>query len=314
MKFGGGFWINFFFSQSIGLSCCACVLAALHFFPGDKPILQAARVAVALVLGSLGGSFLGATASGIGATALFEKHGLFQLLILGVMFGSIITYFFSSREQIAASREQLQEEKIKRLTSEKKAAEANLKQLQAQIEPHFLFNTLSNVLNLLDTDVDKGKSMLVDFTRYLRTSLVRTRGRRTTLGQELDMIRAYLNIYKVRMEDRLRFTLELPDHLKDIAFPPMLLQPLVENAIKHGLEPKVEGGEIRVEAEDENGLLRLAVVDTGMGIQGDYHSGLGLTNVRERLESLYDRRARFILEENQPCGVRAILEVPHASS
>jgi len=314
MKFGGGFWINFFFSQSIGLSCCAGVMAALHFFPAAKPLLQAIRVAVALVIGSLGGSYLGATISGIGAGALFEKHGLFQLLTLGVVFGSIITYFFSSREQIAASREQLQEEKIKRLTSEKKAAEANLKQLQAQIEPHFLFNTLSNVLNLLDTDVDKGKSMLVDFTRYLRTSLVRTRGRRTTLGQELDMIRAYLNIYKVRMEDRLRFTLELPDHLKDIAFPPMLLQPLVENAIKHGLEPKVEGGEIRVEAEDENGLLRLAVVDTGMGIQGDYHSGLGLTNVRERLESLYDRRARFILEENQPCGVRAILEVPHASS
>jgi sensor histidine kinase YesM len=128
------------------------------------------------------------------------------------------------------------------------------------------------------------------------------------------MIRAYLSIFKVRMEDRLEFRLELPDHLKAVAFPPMLLQPLVENAIKHGLEPKVEGGEIRVEAEDENGLLRLAVVDTGMGIQGDYHSGLGLTNVRERLESLYDRRARFILEENQPCGVKVTLEVPHESS
>ncbi|MBW2441022.1 MAG: sensor histidine kinase [Deltaproteobacteria bacterium] len=314
IKFGGGFWINFFFSQSIGLSCCTCVMAALHFFPGDKPLLQAMRVALALVIGSLGGSFLGATASGIGAAALFDKHGLLQLLTLGVMFGSIITYFFSSREQIAASREQLQEEKIKRLTSEKKAAEANLKQLQAQIEPHFLFNTLSNVLNLLDTDVDKGKSMLVDFTRYLRTSLVRTRGRRTTLGQELDMIRAYLNIYKVRMEDRLKFSLELPDHLKDVAFPPMLLQPLVENAIKHGLEPKVEGGEILVTVEEENGRLRLAVADTGMGIRGDYHSGLGLANVRERLESLYGSRARFILEENLPCGVKATLEVPHASS
>ena len=314
MKFGGGFWINFFFSQSIGLSCCACVMAALHFFPADKPILQAIRVAVALVIGSLGGSYLGATVSGIGASALFEKHGLFQLITLGVVFGSIIIYFFSSREQIAASREQLQEEKIKRLTSEKKAAEANLKQLQAQIEPHFLFNTLSNVLNLLDTDVEKGKSMLVDFTSYLRTSLVRIRGRHTTLGHEMEMIRAYLNIYKVRMADRLRFSLELPDHLKDLAFPPMLLQPLVENAIKHGLEPKVEGGEIRIKAEEENGRLVLSVVDTGMGFCGDNHSGLGLVNVRERLESLYGSRARFILEENQPCGVKATLEVPHASS
>ena len=314
MKFGGGFLINFFFSQSIGLSCCTCVMAALHFFPVNKPILQAVRVAVALVIGSLGGSLLGAAVSGIGAAALFDKHGLFQFIILGVMFGTIITYFFSSREQIATSREQLQEEKIKRLTSEKKAAEANLKQLQAQIEPHFLFNTLSNVLNLLDTDVAKGKSMLLDFTSYLRTSLEKNRGQHTTLGHEMEMIRAYLNIFKVRMEDRLQFSLELPDHLKNVAFPPMLLQPLVENAIKHGLEPKVEGGEIRVEADEGNGLLRLAVVDTGMGIRGDNHSGLGLANVRERLESLYDSRARFILEANQPCGVRAILEVPHESS
>ena len=311
MKFGGGFLINFVISQSIGLSCCACVLAALYFFPGEKPILQALRVAVALIIGSLGGSFLGAAASGMGAAVIFEKHGLLQLLILGVMFGSIITYFFSSREQIAASKVEIQEEKIKRLTSEKKAAEANLKLLQAQIEPHFLFNTLSNVLNLLDSDVEKGKSMLVDFTRYLRTSLVKIRGQHTTLGHEMEMIRAYLNIFKVRMEDRLKFSLDLPDQLTDIAFPPMLLQPLVENAIKHGLEPKVEGGQITIKAEEKNGILRLAVVDTGMGISGDYHSGLGLANVRERLASLYDNRATFILEENQPCGVIATLEVPH---
>jgi sensor histidine kinase YesM len=314
MKFGGGFLINFIIAQSIGLSCCTCVLAAHYFFPVEKPILQALRVAVALIIGSLAGSYLGAAASGIGPAVLFGKHGLFQLLVLGVMFGSIITYFFSSREQIAISKVQIQEEKIKRLTSEKKAAEANLKLLQAQIEPHFLFNTLSNVLNLLDNDVDRGKSMLVDFTSYLRTSLVKIRGRHTTLGHEMEMIRAYLNIFKVRMEDRLKFSLELPDQLKDIAFPPMLLQPLVENAIKHGLEPKVEGGQILIKVEEKNGLLRLAVMDTGMGISGDYHSGLGLANVRERLVSLYDNRATFTLEENQPCGVVATLEVPHDPS
>jgi len=314
MDFGGGFLINFIISQSIGLSCCSCVLAAIYFFPGDKPILHAVRVAVALIIGSLGGSFIGTFVSGMGPAVIFGKHGLFQLLILGVMFGSIISYFFSSREQIAASRALVQEEKIKRLTSEKKAAEANLKLLQAQIEPHFLFNTLSNVLNLLDNDVEKGKSMLVDFTRYLRTSLVKIRGRHTTLGHEMEMIRAYLNIFKVRMEDRLKFRIELPEHLTDIAFPPMLLQPLVENAIKHGLEPKLEGGDILIKAEEQNGILRLAVVDTGMGIAGDYHSGLGLTNIRERLESLYDNQASFILAANQPCGVKATIEVPHEPS
>ena len=314
MKFGGGFVVNFIISQSIGLSCCSCILAAIYFFPSDKPILQAVRVAVALLIGSLGGSFLGAALTGMGPAVIFEKHGLYQLLILGVMFGSIITYFFSSQHQIAVSKEQIQEEKIKRLTSEKKAAEANLKLLQAQIEPHFLFNTLSNILNLLDNDVARGKSMLVDFTHYLRTSLVKIRGQRTTLGHEMEMIRAYLNIFKVRMEERLKFSIELPEHLSGIPFPPMLLQPLVENAIKHGLEPKLEGGDILIEVETLEHTLRLAVVDTGMGLTRELHGGLGLSNVRERLESLYDDRAVFSLEANQPCGVKAIIEVPHEPS
>ena len=314
LDFGGGFLINLIISQSIGLSCCTSVLAAIYFFPAEKPVLQAVRVAVALIVGSLCGSFLGTILSGLGPAVIFDKHGLFQLLILGVLFGSIITYFFSSREQIAASKVQIQEEKIKRLTSEKKAAEANLKLLQAQIEPHFLFNTLSTVLNFLDNDVEKGKSMLVDFTSYLRTSLVKIRRQRTTLIQEMEMIRAYLNIFKVRMGDRLKFAIDLPAHLADTPFPPMLLQPLVENAIKHGLEPKLEGGEILIKVETQKDILRLAVVDTGMGLTGDSHGGLGLSNVRERLESLYDDRASFMLEAHQPCGVKATIEVPHVPS
>ena len=287
------------------------MLAALHFFPSDKPVLQAIRVAVALFIGSLGGSFLGALLSGLGSAVIFEKHGLYQLLILGVVFGSIITYFFSSREQIAASRAQIQEEKIKRLTSEKKAAEAHLKLLQAQIEPHFLFNTLSNVINLLDNDVEKGKSMLVDFTRYLRTSLTKIRGQHATLGHEMEMIRAYLNIFKVRMGDRLKFRIELPDHLMDIAFPSMLLQPLVENAIKHGLEPRVGGGEILIRGEENDSLLRLEIIDTGMGFQKDPEDGLGLANIRDRLQSIYGIDGRLELAENHSEGVKATIEVPY---
>jgi sensor histidine kinase YesM len=242
---------------------------------------------------------------------LFEEHGLIQLLFLGVMFGSIITYFFSSREEIAESRARIQEEKIKRLTSEKKAAEANLKLLQAQIEPHFLFNTLSNVLSLLDTNPQKGKSMLVDFIQYLRASLSKIRDEHATLGQEMEMIRAYLSIYKVRMGDRLNYTIDLPKHLSAISFPPMLIQPLVENAIKHGLEPKVDGGEIRIRGIEKDGFIRLAVVDTGGGLIEQRESGMGLSNIRERLQSLYGESGRLILEENQPHGLKATIEVPH---
>jgi len=309
---GDGFTINLIFSVCIGLCICSCVMLSLHFFQPNRPVVYAILVAPALFIGTIVGSFLGAIAAGLSPSILFEINGMFvQLLILGVVFGSIITYFFSSRERIAASELRLQEEKIKRLTSEKKAAEANLKLLQAQVEPHFLFNTLSNVLSLLDTDPQRGKSMLVDFIHYLRASLSKIRKDQTTLGQEMEMIRAYLSIFKVRMGDRLTYTIDLPKHLEALAFPPMLIQPLVENAIKHGLEPRVDGGEIRISGMENDGLLRLEVADSGSGFLQERDAGMGLSNIRERLKSMYGNRGRLILEENQPHGLKAILEVPH---
>jgi sensor histidine kinase YesM len=314
IKFGAGFVINFTISQSIGLSICTCMVIAHRFFDRAGPFLKAVLVAAALIVGSMFGSYVGSFLSGLSPAVLFEKHSLFQLLFLGVMFGAIITYFFSSRELLAESRAQIQEEKIKRLTSEKKAAEANLKLLQAQIEPHFLFNTLSNVLSLLDTNPKMGKSMLIDFIQYLRASLTEIRGHTVTLEQELAMIHAYLKIFKVRMGDRLKYTIDLPEHMQTTPFPPMLIQPLVENAIKHGLEPRVEGGEIIVRGIEKNGHLRLEVIDTGVGFSGQRDSGVGLTNIRERLTSLYGSSGRLILEANSPRGFRAIIEVPYGQT
>jgi sensor histidine kinase YesM len=311
IQFGEGFISNFILSQCIGLSICSCVLIALHGFQKAKPIFQAIMVAAALLIGTLIGSFIGILVSGLSSAYVFERHDLIQMLFIGVMFGSIITYIFSSRAQIADSEARIQEEKIKRLTSETKAAEANLKLLQAQIEPHFLFNTLSNVLSLLDTDTEKGKSMLMDFVHYLRTSLSKIRGNKTTLGQEMEMIQAYLNIFKVRMGNRLHFKIDLPEKLKANSFPPMLIQPLVENAIKHGLEPKVDGGDILIRGIEKDGVLRLEVIDTGGGFIREQESGMGLSNIRERLFSLYGNSGRLILEENSPQGLKAAIEVPH---
>ena len=309
---GEGFTINLIFSVCIGLCICSCVMLSLHFFQPNRPAVYAILVAPALFIGTIVGSFIGSVASGLSPSILFKINGLFvQILILGVVFGSIITYFFSSRERIAASEVQLQEEKIKRLTSEKKVVEANLKLLQAQIEPHFLFNTLSNVVSLLDTDLPKGKSMLVDFIQYLRTSLSKMREETTTLGQEVDMICAYLNIYKIRMGDRLQFQIDVPGDMSDLPLPPLLIQPLVENAIQHGLESTVEGGQILIGAETKDGILRLTVVDNGPGFSQERDSGMGLANIRDRLQSLYGRNARLIIEENQPHGVKATIEVPH---
>jgi sensor histidine kinase YesM len=311
IQIGKGFIVNLIFSQCIGFSICSCVLLCYRFFQPKRPAVYAILVAPALFIGTIVGSFIGSVASGLNPTILFDRQGFFgQILLLGVLFGSIITYFFSSRERIAASEARAQEEKIKRLTGEKQVAEANLKMLQAQIEPHFLFNTLSNVVSLLDSDPPKAKSMLADFVQYLRASLSKMRGEATTLGQEMDLICAYLNINKIRMGGRLRYQIEIPTAMSDLPFPPMLIQPLVENAIKHGLEPMVEGGEISICGEEKDGVLRLAVVDSGRGFTREPDIGMGLANIRERLQSLYGSGARLIIEENQPHGVKAAIEVP----
>jgi LytS/YehU family sensor histidine kinase len=183
--------------------------------------------------------------------------------------------------------------------------------LQAQIEPHFLFNTLSNVISLLETDPPKGRTMLADLTGYLRSSLSRTRDKMTTLGQEIDLIRAYLDIYKIRIADRLSYAIDIPDALRTMPFPPMLVQPLVENAVKHGIEPKIDGGRIVVSAENDSGCCRLVVADTGVGLSEQAIDGIGLANVKARVEALFHGKARLVLEQNRPCGLKVILEIPH---
>jgi sensor histidine kinase YesM len=208
------------------------------------------------------------------------------------------------------SEEEIQQERIKRLSIEKEALETNLRLLQAQIEPHFLFNTLSNILSLIDTDPTNGKSMLVDLIHYLRTSLSRTFPDPITLDQEIDMIKAYLNIQKIRMGERLHFKIELSDAVRKYPFPPMLLQPLVENAVKHGLEPKMEGGAIMIKVGEEDEVIRIEISDDGQGFSSFNKTGVGIGNVRERIRLLYGEKGRLILEENKPNGVRAIIEVP----
>ncbi|MBN1471886.1 MAG: histidine kinase [Syntrophaceae bacterium] len=233
-----------------------------------------------------------------------------QAMLAGIMASAVILYFLTTKIRLRYRNEMIEREKIKRMAVEKESLLANLRMLQAQIEPHFLFNTLSNILSLIDTKPDKGKSMLLDLTRYLRTSLSRTLPEKTTLSQEMSMIQAYLNIQKTRMDERLNYKIDVPNNMGHYAFPPMLLQPLVENAVKHGLEPKVDGGEIVIRATDGNNLLRIEVADTGLGFSDFDKPGVGITNVQKRLDLLFGENGRLIIEENKPHGVLAIIEVP----
>jgi hypothetical protein len=306
-----GFFKIFAISQCIGLSICSCVLAAHVLMKTYSPVRHFGIILLGIAVGTVGGSILGAVLAGIEPAVFFRGvTGLFfQTVCIGILFGTLFTYFLFNRERVRKAKELLQEERIRRLTLEKREAETRLKLLQAQVEPHFLFNTLSTVLALMESDAKTAGAMLSDLTRYLRASLSRTRMEAGTLGEEAEMIRAYLGIHKARMGERLSFRIHIPGHLMTRPFPPMLIQPLVENALKHGLEPKVQGGEVALTAEETGGSLRLAVSDTGVGFQGDHKAGIGLDNVRQRLQSLYNGRARLTLEENRPCGLRAVIEV-----
>ena len=130
----------------------------------------------------------------------------------------------------------------------------------------------------------------------------------------MELVGAYLNIFKVRMDNRLKVYIEMDAALKEIPFSPMLIQPLVENAVIHGLDATIEGGAIQIRAEQENGLLRITVADTGQGIGAGQSKGLGLANIRERLNALYGPQGRLIITENQPHGVKAVIEVPYAAA
>lgn len=174
------------------------------------------------------------------------------------------------------------------------ATETRLKLLESQLEPHMLFNTLANLRVLIRLDPDRATAMLDQLGDYLRATLAASRSEgQHSMALEFQRLRDYLGLMSVRMGDRLRCTLDLPDELASHPVPPLLLQPLVENAIRHGLEPAVHGGEITVRARREAGALHITVQDTGVGFSGEPRAGFGLTQVRERLSTAFGAQARL---------------------
>lgn len=187
--------------------------------------------------------------------------------------------------------------------------------MQAQVEPHFLFNTLASVEYLVETDPPRASAMQRSLIQYLRAGLpqMRDTAASTTLGREAGIVRAYPNLLQMRMEERLTVDFQIPDGLRSAAFPPMLLQSLVENAIKHGIEPKSEGGALKVLAEVIDNRLRVTVADNGLGfgaVASD-GTGLGLQGIRDRLKLLYGNTAALEITASQPSGVSAAIEVPY---
>jgi sensor histidine kinase YesM len=204
---------------------------------------------------------------------------------------------------------------LARAQSEQADSEQQLALLQAQIEPHFLFNMLGNVRRLYRTQPRAGAEAVDSLIRYLRTALPQLRGHRRLLGEEVSLVRAYLELFQLRMGAQLRFSIEIPDSMHDAEFPPMLLMTLVENAIKHGLEP-VGGGHIEVRARYRRGKLEVSVLDDGAGFTatGSSGSGVGLANIRRQLAARYQNQGRLILEQRDPRGACATLVIPLRSA
>ena len=239
---------------------------------------------------------------GIGAGLIF--------ILLPIFILALVTKFFADRSRASQKVAEAKRKEADYARMAQQVTEAKLSALQAQVEPHFLYNTLASVQALTEVDPGKANEMTGHLIQYLRNALPKMRESVSTVGQEVELVRAYLSILQMRMGTRLAFEIDVPENLQSMPFPPLMLPSLVENSIKHGLEPQREGGTVKISASAEDGRLRMIVADTGRGFGETVGAGVGLANIRERLAALYGDAASFTLVANEPHGVVATIEVP----
>ena len=244
-----------------------------------------------------------------------KEHDVFVPLYFVLVFASAIIKVVGTDRRRALARAGAAEAEAEREVLRRQLLEARLQAMQAQVEPHFLFNTLASLEYLIETAPARASQMLQSLIRYLRAALPRMREQSTTLGREAELARAYLEILKFRMEDRLSYRIDIAPGLASAQFPPMMLLSVVENAIKHGLEPKPEGGTLALDAAVVDGKLAVTVSDTGMGfgLSPAAGTGLGLSNLRERLNALYGDAGGFVIESNPAGGTVVRIQVPYAA-
>lgn len=290
-----GFLIHLLFMAWRGLLGASRILALAGwrrtlFFSGTPLI----GVALGLPMG------LWLVGDGVIRHEITDANTLAGMMLLSLLTTVILHFFWRarSREIMAQARE----------------TEAQLRLLQAQIEPHFLFNTLAHVQCLMDEDTPAAKRMLESFTDYLRASLGQLRHADSSLGAELEMAESYLHLLQTRMGERLSFVITASAEARAAVLPPLLLQPLIENAIHHGLEPKVEGGTVRISATVLDGRLTACIEDDGLGLDaprraGRRGQGMALENIRARLMARYGNDASLKLQA-LPVGTQAILTLP----
>ena len=304
---GGEFWLTLQISLVFGAACLISIRLGLFFLSGLL------HTTIILLIGYIVGATIGVT------HLIFRVYGglssvldvPFSDIVLRIFFSFLITYIFYSTHRLNSKDKELQAQKLKTLMQDKQLAESNYKMLQSQMEPHFLFNTLANIRVLIDLDPDSAKKMTENLTDLLRASMTKVQKQLIFLKDELDTVRAYLAIQKVRMGDRLHYTLALDSGLDKAECAPFIIQPLVENAIIHGLEPSIEGGTLNITVSSDHTHLIVHIQNVGGVISHhdlsaysaepkDNHTkgnGIAMNNIQQRMALLYGDAASLVLEK-----------------
>jgi signal transduction histidine kinase len=301
-------WLYIFRDRLIVATLITLPIVFLGILRTRSPLLRSVQLAASGLAGAVAGEWL--------VRQLYDQQdALAPLLTSALRWGAVAfavaTTYYLWRAS-TDSGDQLRRESLHRQSVEQQLANTRLTALRKQIEPHFLFNTLATVRRLHQTDPAAGAGMLANFIDYLRRVLPMLECSEVALGDEINLVRAYLGVIQLRMAGRLVVNIQVPGSLETVRVPPLMLATLVENAIKHGLAPLPSGGTISVTASSGHGLLELVVADNGVGLKADSSggTGIGLYNVRARLATLYGARATLQVQANRPTGVCATIRLP----
>ncbi|MGF1752684.1 histidine kinase [Vibrio makurazakiensis] len=305
---GGDFFGNVIISLGFGYSALVSSFVIAKLFPKVSRLVETIlSMIIAISVGTINAQFW------INGYFDYNFSEMKSVVLLGVIFCGMCYYYFYTKEQKMLAEHELEVAKRRQADQEKVVVVSQLKQLQSQIEPHFLFNTLANISALIESDSDKAKLMLEKLTDLLRATLKNSRNESSTVGQELALNDAYLNIQKIRLGERLAFSITALGVDDTQALPPFLIQPLVENALTHGIEPSVNGGCVDIEISSKEGMLTMTVSDNGVGLNAGFVTtghGVALDNIRQRINTLFEGRAKMTIIENGSGGVTSSISIP----
>jgi len=275
------------------------------------------QIIAVMLAGSFGAVFAYALPAGGNLAEVLEepgyRAGMWSLILPCVVFAPPVAYAAIMRRREAIAREHAVRLQIERSEIDRQAADTRLRLLQGQVQPHFLFNTLANIRALVNAGSPRAVEVMDSLIAYLRASVPRLQQAEGTIGQELDLVRAYLELMHMRMPDRLAWSVDVPPECAGLRFPSMALLTLVENAVRHGIDPSEDGGRIDVEVRVQEGRCVASVADTGVGLKHSGTGGSGLANLRERMKLAFGD-AQLRLAGDDARGTRAVLEFPASAA